>query len=287
MLDVTHIEYTPRTSPLLAGEHAIHGAVAADSIDAWVAGHYGQPNQEQRALANGQAVVDLSHYGIVTITGADRLNLLHTLTTQNFQGLISPIDTEALFLDLRGRIEIAVKAHDDGETTYLITEPTMNASLVDWLTRMQFAARVEITDRTGELALLGATDEIPGLDTPCGSTPGRHCCRWLRLHPDPADHPAVHENYAWRLYILDADALVETVTNLPDGFRLAGTMASKLCASQRDVPDNWSIPTTVPSHTNSTGCVPQSTSTRDAIRDKKPWHAFTTWVTHLGASLGC
>ena len=85
MLDVTHIEYTPATSPLLSGPDAIHGAVAADSVDQYVAGHYGQPAQEQRALAHGQAVVDLAHYGIVTITGSDRLSLLQTLTTQQVQ----------------------------------------------------------------------------------------------------------------------------------------------------------------------------------------------------------
>ena len=228
MLDVTHIEYTPATSPLLSGAQAIHGAVAADSYDQYVAGHYGQPAQEQRALAHGQAIVDLSHYGIVTITGSDRLTLLHTLTTQQLQGLKPPINTEALFLDLRGRIEIAVKIHDDGETAYLITEPTMNASLYDWLTRMQFASRVEITDRTGELALLGATDEVPGLDAPVWIDP------WPGVSPGgyaytdtPEDHPAVHEDYAWRLYIIDANELVSTVQNLPEGYRLAGTMASE------------------------------------------------------------
>ncbi len=228
MLDVTHIEYTPTTSPLLSGPNAIHGAVAADSVDRYVAGHYGQPAQEQRALANGQAVVDLSHYGIVTITGSDRLSLLQTLTTQQLQGMASPINTEALFLDLKGRIEIAAKIHDDGETAYLITEPTMNASLLDWLTRMQFAARVEVADRTGELALLGATDEVPGIEAPMWLDP------WPGVSPGgyaytdtPDDHPAVEEDYRWRLYIVAAETLVETVQNLPDGFRLAGTMASE------------------------------------------------------------
>ncbi len=228
MLDVTHIEYTPAISPLLAGDLAVHGAVAADSIDQYVAGHYGQPHQEQRALANGQAVVDLSHYGIVTVTGSDRLNLLHTLTTQNFQGMVSPINAEALFLDLRGRIEIAAKVHDDGETTFLITEPTMNATLADWLTRMQFASRVEVTDRTGELALLGATDDVPGLTGPLWIDPWPGVAvGGVAYINDPDDHPAVHEDYAWRLYIVDAAQLVQIGTKLPEGFRLAGTMASE------------------------------------------------------------
>lgn len=228
MLDVTHIEYTPNASPLLTGDDAVHGAVAADGIDQYVAAHYGQPHQEQRALANGQGIVDLSHYGIVTVTGADRLTFLNTLTTQNFQGVTTPLNSEALFLDLRGRIELAVKIHDDGETAYLITEPTLNATLVDWLTRMQFASRVEVTDRTGQLAVLGATQEIPEIQSPVWIDP------WPGVSPggfaytnDPTDHPAVHEDYTWRLYIVDAAQLVSTVQNLSEEYRLAGTMASE------------------------------------------------------------
>ena len=228
MLDVNHIEYTPATSPLLSGPDALEGAVAADSVDQYVAGHYGQPAQEQRALAHGRAVVDLSHYGIVTMTGADRLTLLHTLTTQQFQGIPSPINSETLFLDIKGRIEIAAKVHDDGETTYLITEPTMNATLLDWLTRMQFAARVDIADRTGELALLGATDEVPGLGEPVWLDPWPGVSAGGYAYTDtPDDHPAVHEDYAWRLYIIDTQELVTTVENLPEEFRMAGTMASE------------------------------------------------------------
>lgn len=228
MLDVTHIEYTPATSPLLEGENAIHGAVAADSYDQYVAGHYGQPAKEQRALANGKAVVDLSHYGVVTVTGPERLSWLHTLTTQQLQGMTAPLNTEALFLDLRGRVEIAVKIHDDGETAYLLTEPTMNATLVDWLTRMQFAARVEVADRTGELALIGATDEVPGLTAPVwidpwpGVTPGG-----FAYTSTPEDHPAIHEDYSWRMYIVAAEHLVEFIDGLPEEFLVAGTMASE------------------------------------------------------------
>lgn len=228
MLDVNHIEYTPATSPLLTGKDAVRGAVAADSYDQYVAGHYGQPHQEQRALAQGKAVVDLSHYGVVTVTGPERLTWLHTLTTQNFQGVQTPLNSEALFLDLRGRVDIAVKVHDDGNTAYLITEPTMNATLLDWLTRMQFAARVEITDRTGELALIGATHQIPDLTAPVWVDP------WPGVAPGgfaytntPEDHPAVHEDYTWLLYIINRSDLVTTINDLPEGYLLAGTMASE------------------------------------------------------------
>jgi hypothetical protein len=44
-------------SPLLSRP----GAVAADGLDAGVAAHYGDPLREQRTLAAGGALVDLSH----------------------------------------------------------------------------------------------------------------------------------------------------------------------------------------------------------------------------------
>src|SRR5699024_11547638 len=121
------------------------------------------------------------------------------------------------------------------------TEPTMNATLVDWLTRMQFAARVEVTDRTGQLALLGATAPVPGLDMPVwidpwpGVTPGVYA-----YTEDPDDHPAINEDYAWRPDILEVDNLVHTVKQLPENFCVDGAMASEAwrieaCRSRRFV----------------------------------------------------
>src|SRR5699024_11430836 len=43
----------------------------------------------------------------------------------------------------------------------------------------------------------------------------------------PQDHPAVQEDYRWRLYIIAATRLVAIVNDLPAGFRIAGTMASE------------------------------------------------------------
>ncbi|NEE50594.1 folate-binding protein, partial [Streptomyces sp. SID8455] len=57
-------------SPLLS----LPGAVAAEGRDEGVAGHYGDLFREQRALADGNGLVDLSHRGVVTVTGDDRLS---------------------------------------------------------------------------------------------------------------------------------------------------------------------------------------------------------------------
>ena len=69
-----------------------HGAVQAGGLDAGVAAHYGDPNREQRLLAGylgkpGTAVVDLSHRGVVTVAGPDRLSWLNTLSSQQLSDL--------------------------------------------------------------------------------------------------------------------------------------------------------------------------------------------------------
>ena len=42
--------------------------------DAGAVWHFGEPNQEQRALAAGTAWADLSHRGVVSVSGPDRLS---------------------------------------------------------------------------------------------------------------------------------------------------------------------------------------------------------------------
>ena len=62
-------------SAFLSLPGAVAGAPA--SPDGVVtAAHYGDPVSEQRMLAAGRAIVDLSDRGVVTVTGDDRLRWL-------------------------------------------------------------------------------------------------------------------------------------------------------------------------------------------------------------------
>jgi folate-binding protein YgfZ len=124
------------------------GAVEADGPDAGVAAHYGSDLREQRALADGEGLVDLSHRDVVTITGPDRLTWLHALTTQHLEGLAPGTSTTALLLSPTGHVEHAMYAVDDGTTFWLHTEPGAGAGLIEWLRSMVFMSRVEITDVT-------------------------------------------------------------------------------------------------------------------------------------------
>src|SRR2546423_11562253 len=90
------------------------GAVEDTGVDAGVAAHYGEPLREQRALAAGTAVVDLSHRGVVTVSGPDRLSWLNTLSSQHLTELRPRVSSELLLLTIQGRIEFDARVVDDG-----------------------------------------------------------------------------------------------------------------------------------------------------------------------------
>ncbi len=153
------------TSPLLN----LPGAVAADGIDAPVAAHYGSFVGEQRTLEAGDGFVDLSHRGVLRISGADRLTYLHSITTQFFEGLVPGRPVEALILSPQGHVEHHFRGADDGEAFLAHTEPGAAAALVGFLDRMKFMMRVEVNDVTEELAVAWR----PAVE-PVENAPGRY-----------------------------------------------------------------------------------------------------------------
>ena len=132
------------------------GAVAppAGSPDPGVAWHYGDPPREQRSLVAGEAVVDLSNRGVVTVTGPDRLTWLNDLTTQRVD-LLQPGDSAlTLILSPHGHVEHELHVIDDGTAAWIITQPGTATALVDYLCSMQFLLRVEVADVSDEFAVV-------------------------------------------------------------------------------------------------------------------------------------
>jgi folate-binding protein YgfZ len=207
------------TSPLLAR----HGAVEGEGADAGVASHYGDPAREQRLLAEGLAVVDLSHRGVVTITGQDRLSWLHSMTSQHLLGLAPRQSRESLVLSPKGHVEHARHLVDDGETTWITVEPGTASALVDWLVSMRFMLRVEVADVSADWAVLG---EPIGAESAPGE-PVAWVDPWPGLVGDtvaygPVEgHPAAGR--AWRELVVPRAGLEAAVGDRP----LAGTWAAE------------------------------------------------------------
>ncbi|MEO7448878.1 MAG: glycine cleavage T C-terminal barrel domain-containing protein [Humibacillus sp.] len=207
---MTDVGVTTR-SPLLDRP----GAVAGDGLEAGVAVHYGDPMREQRLLEEGLAVVDLGNREVLTVTGPDRLSWLHSLTTQRILGLAPRESREALILSPKGHVEHSLHLVDDGETTWVTTEPGAGAALREWLEQMRFMLRVEVADVTADWAVLGephASESAPG-----------ELLAWRDPWPDlvgdtaaygPIDnHPG--SDRAWRELLVPRAELVAAVADRP------------------------------------------------------------------------
>jgi folate-binding protein YgfZ len=117
---------------------------------------------EQRRLDAGEGVVDLSHRGVITVTGPDRLSWLHSLTTQYLEGLEPRHGIATLVLSPHGHIEHVLYGVDDGETFWAHSEPGHAAALVTWLDSMRFLMRVEVSDRSSEYAVVWSAGPLTG-----------------------------------------------------------------------------------------------------------------------------
>jgi tRNA-modifying protein YgfZ len=139
----------------------IEGAVEAEWPDEGVAAHYGDPVREQRAMTQGQVLVDRSNRGIVKVTGPDRLSWLHSLTSQQLDGLAPGGTREALILSPQGHLEHHLTLTDDGTATWIHVEPHTAKALVDFLNSMRFMLRVEVEDLSGVLVVQTLAGPLP------------------------------------------------------------------------------------------------------------------------------
>ena len=134
------------------------------SADPGVAWHFGDPLREQRQLLTGEALVDLSDRGVVTVCGPDRLTWLNDLTTAHLLD-VAPGDSRlALILDPHGRVEHELHLFDDGEQSWLIVAPGTAAGLVSYLMSMRFLRQVEVSDVSAEFGVVGSIG--PTVPTP-------------------------------------------------------------------------------------------------------------------------
>ncbi|WP_281640615.1 YgfZ/GcvT domain-containing protein [Aurantimicrobium minutum] len=186
------------SSPLAELPAAIVGSTG-------VARAYGNTFSEQRALTAGTAVVDLSHRGVIQLSGPDRLSWLDSLLSQRLDSLKVGQSSEALLLDPHGHLQHAMRILEDGENTWLLVDEDRAPALTAWLIKMRFMKQVDIVDRSEELATIGYFgDSIPEALQPLvlnqTGTPVVWQDTWNQVSEGgwqySADHPASQWNYA-------------------------------------------------------------------------------------------
>lgn len=208
-----------RRSPLLDRAGAVPNAVG--DPDELVPAHYGDPLREQRLLESAAAVTVLAR-DVVAVTGADRLSWLTTLSSQVLTDL-TPGDggLETLVLDAKGRIVHALAALDDAETLWLVTEAGRGPALVEFLERMRFMLRVEVSVRDDVAVVAALGEGLERLETAISASPAVCLGVWRDPWPGVVEggtsydvgltraHPG--SNYRAGLALVAEDALVAVV----------------------------------------------------------------------------
>ena len=145
---------TPMNSLIFPRSSAVYGM---DEHAGEVA-HFGMPLREQRQLADGDAIADLSATRIFRFEGPDRLTWLNSLTTQKIDTLPAHTSTETLVLSPTGHIEGWLRLVDDGEVLWALSDVRTDEA-IGFLDRMRFMMRVEITDVSDRYQAVGFIGE--------------------------------------------------------------------------------------------------------------------------------
>ena len=129
-------------------------AVMAEGVDAGVPWHHGDPLREQRVLETGVGLVDRSNRDVVTVTGPDRLEWLHSICSQHLAARQDGDATEALVLSPHGHVEQHWQVAELGGTVWIDTEPGAGPQVLGYLEKMRFLKRVELADVSPDWSLL-------------------------------------------------------------------------------------------------------------------------------------
>ena len=150
-----------KTTPLHAAQ-AKAGAVFA-SFDGWYLPRaFGDWSREYAAAREGAAVVDRSNFGRLRITGADALDLLNRLSTNNLIDLGPGEGASTVLTTNKGRIiDLLLVARLGGELL-VVTSPGAAEKVVEWIDLYTFGEDIAVQDVTEETALLSVVGPSAG-----------------------------------------------------------------------------------------------------------------------------
>ncbi|KAF4357170.1 hypothetical protein F8388_003317 [Cannabis sativa] len=105
------------------------------------------------AVDNGVAVVDLSHFGRIRVSGEDRIQFLHNQTTANFECLREGEGCDTAFVTPTARTIDIAHAWIMKNAVTLLVSPETGGSIAEMLKKyIFFADKVEIQDITKQTA---------------------------------------------------------------------------------------------------------------------------------------
>jgi hypothetical protein len=110
--------------------------------------------QAIKAAEKGVALCDRSHWGLIEISGDDRLRFLHNQSTNNFNILQPGQGCETVFVTPTARTIDLATAYVTESAIFLLVSPTRCQKLVEWFDRYLFPMdKVEVKDISSEYSI--------------------------------------------------------------------------------------------------------------------------------------
>lgn len=108
----------------------------------------------ETTLANGVALSDRSHWGLLQIKGEDRLRYLHNQSTNDFEKLSIGQGCETVFVTSTARTIDLATAYLTEDSVLVLISPNRREELFRWLDRFIFPFdKVELKDISAEFAI--------------------------------------------------------------------------------------------------------------------------------------
>lgn len=137
--------------------YAIHQARGATftTIGGWeLPQHFGEPAAEYRAVRQGVGLCDLSHRGLVRVTGADRQRFLHAMVSNDTASLQPGQGCYATFLTNKGRLVADFVVYAEADAYWLELEPHAVRPFIDAIEWYVISEDVAFDDQSGQWGLL-------------------------------------------------------------------------------------------------------------------------------------
>ena len=108
-----------------------------------------------QSVQEGVVVCDRSPWGLIRISGDDRLRFLHNQSTNDFQSRKPGQGCDTVMVTSTARTIDLVTAYVLNDAVLLLVSPNRRQELMKWLDRYIFPAdQVKLTDVTEETAIL-------------------------------------------------------------------------------------------------------------------------------------
>lgn len=121
---------------------------------------FNNESQVREAIEQGVAICDRSTWGLLKITGADRLRYLHNQSTNDFEKLTPGQGCDTVFVTSTARTLDLATAYVTEDAVLVLVSPNRREQLFTWLDKFIFPFdKVELTDISTEFAIFSLVGE--------------------------------------------------------------------------------------------------------------------------------